>query len=178
MPDTVQAKALDKAAELLGKVRIPDGRSRLSSYPHQYSGGMRQRVMIAMALACQPQLIIADEPTTALDVTVQAQILALLKELTREANSAMILITHDLDTLHEICDRVAVIADKKVIAVDTVPNLLDLDHEWIQQYFNGPRGRAALTAQALDELRRHMDEPVAAHAVKALDKADSKKDKA
>jgi oligopeptide transport system ATP-binding protein len=88
--------ALDKAVELLGKVRIPDGRSRLSSYPHQYSGGMRQRVMIAMALACRPQLIIADEPTTALDVTVQAQILALLKELTREANSAMILITHEL----------------------------------------------------------------------------------
>ena len=77
----------------------------------------------------------------------------------------------------QICDRVAVLADKKVIAVDTVPNLLDLDHEWIQQYFNGPRGRAALTAQALDELRRHMDEPVAAHAVKALDKANSKKDK-
>ncbi len=72
----------------------------------------------------------------------------------------------------------AVTADKKLIPVDPVPNLMELDHPWIQEYFNGPRGRAALTAQALDELRKHMDEPVAAHAVKALDKADSKKDKA
>jgi oligopeptide transport system ATP-binding protein len=111
--------ALDKAAELLGKVRIPDGRSRLSSYPHQYSGGMRQRVMIAMALACAPQLIIADEPTTALDVTVQAQILALLKELTREANSAMILITHDLGVVARYADRVAVMYGGRI--VETAP---------------------------------------------------------
>ena len=116
---TVWAKALDKAAELLGKVRIPDGRSRLSSYPHQYSGGMRQRVMIAMALACQPQLIIADEPTTALDVTVQAQILALLKELTREANSAMILITHDLGVVARYADRVVVMYGGRI--VETAP---------------------------------------------------------
>jgi oligopeptide transport system ATP-binding protein len=107
--------ALDKAAELLGKVRIPDGRSRLGSYPHQYSGGMRQRVMIAMALACQPQLIIADEPTTALDVTVQAQILALLKELTRETNSAMILITHDLGVVARYADRVAVMYGGRIV---------------------------------------------------------------
>jgi oligopeptide transport system ATP-binding protein len=111
--------ALGKAVELLGKVRIPDGRSRLNSYPHQYSGGMRQRVMIAMALACQPQLIIADEPTTALDVTVQAQILALLKELTREANSAMILITHDLGVVARYADRVVVMYGGRV--VETAP---------------------------------------------------------
>ena len=111
--------ALDKAVELLAKVRIPDGRSRLGSYPHQYSGGMRQRVMIAMALACQPQLIIADEPTTALDVTVQAQILALLKELTREANSAMILITHDLGVVARYADRVAVMYGGRI--VETAP---------------------------------------------------------
>ena len=109
------AFALDKATELLGKVRISDGRSRLNSYPHQYSGGMRQRVMIAMALACQPQLIIADEPTTALDVTVQAQILALLKELTREANSAMILITHDLGVVARYADRVAVMYGGRIV---------------------------------------------------------------
>jgi len=109
------ATALDKAAELLGKVRISDGRSRLGSYPHQYSGGMRQRVMIAMALACQPQLIIADEPTTALDVTVQAQILALLKELTREANSAMILITHDLGVVARYADRVVVMYGGRIV---------------------------------------------------------------
>jgi oligopeptide transport system ATP-binding protein len=111
--------ALAKAVELLAKVRIPDGKSRLGSYPHQYSGGMRQRVMIAMALACQPQLIIADEPTTALDVTVQAQILALLKELTRETNSAMILITHDLGVVARYADRVAVMYGGRM--VETAP---------------------------------------------------------
>jgi len=116
---TPWAAAMDKVVELLGKVRIPDGRSRLSSYPHQYSGGMRQRAMIAMALACQPQLIIADEPTTALDVTVQAQILALLKELTREANSAMILITHDLGVVARYADRVAVMYGGRI--VETAP---------------------------------------------------------
>ena len=112
---TPWAAAMNKAVELLGKVRISDGKSRLSSYPHQYSGGMRQRVMIAMALACQPQLIIADEPTTALDVTVQAQILALLKELTREANSAMILITHDLGVVARYADRVAVMYGGRIV---------------------------------------------------------------
>jgi oligopeptide transport system ATP-binding protein len=112
---TPWAAAMQKAVELLAKVRISDGRSRLSSYPHQYSGGMRQRVMIAMALACQPQLIIADEPTTALDVTVQAQILALLKELTREANSAMILITHDLGVVARYADRVVVMYGGRIV---------------------------------------------------------------
>ena len=116
---TPWAAAMDKAVELLGKVRISDGKSRLNSYPHQYSGGMRQRVMIAMALACQPQLIIADEPTTALDVTVQAQILALLKELTREANSAMILITHDLGVVARYADRVVVMYGGRI--VETAP---------------------------------------------------------
>ncbi len=116
---TPWAAAFEKAAELLGKVRIPDGKSRLTSYPHQYSGGMRQRVMIAMALACQPRLIIADEPTTALDVTVQAQILALLKELTRESGSAMILITHDLGVVARYADRVVVMYGGRI--VETAP---------------------------------------------------------
>jgi len=102
------AKALELAKELLGRVRIPDAASRLAAYPHQFSGGMRQRVMIAMALACQPRLIIADEPTTALDVTVQAQILDLLKELTRETGSSLLLITHDLGVVARYADRVAV----------------------------------------------------------------------
>jgi oligopeptide transport system ATP-binding protein len=113
------AKALNAATELLGRVRIPDAASRLASYPHQYSGGMRQRVMIAMALACQPRLIIADEPTTALDVTVQAQILDLLKELTRETGSSLLLITHDLGVVARYADRVIVMYGGRV--VETAP---------------------------------------------------------
>ena len=113
------ARALDHAKELLGRVRIPDAASRLASYPHQYSGGMRQRVMIAMALACQPRLIIADEPTTALDVTVQAQILDLLKELTRETGSSLLLITHDLGIVARYADRVAVMYAGRI--VETAP---------------------------------------------------------
>jgi len=112
-------RALEMAKELLGRVRIPDAASRLGSYPHQYSGGMRQRVMIAMALSCAPRLIIADEPTTALDVTVQAQILDLLKELTRETGSSLLLITHDLGVVARYADRVAVMYGGRI--VETAP---------------------------------------------------------
>jgi oligopeptide transport system ATP-binding protein len=112
---TPWAAAMDMAAELLARVRLPDAKSRLKSYPHQFSGGMRQRAMIAMALACQPQLIIADEPTTALDVTVQAQILALLKEVTRAVNSALILITHDLGVVARYADRVCVMYGGRIV---------------------------------------------------------------
>ena len=108
-------KAYARAAELLERVRIPDAEGRLEDYPHHFSGGMRQRVMIAMALACRPRLIIADEPTTALDVTVQAQILELLKELTREADSALILITHDLGVVARYADRVAVMYAGRIV---------------------------------------------------------------
>jgi len=107
--------ALEHATELLKKVAIPDAEHRLGDYPHLFSGGMRQRVMIAMALACDPRLIIADEPTTALDVTVQAQILALLKDLTRETNSALILITHDLGVVARYADRVAVMYGGRIV---------------------------------------------------------------
>jgi oligopeptide transport system ATP-binding protein len=101
-------EALDRAAELLDQVGIPSAKARLKDYPHQFSGGMRQRAMIAMALACEPKLLIADEPTTALDVTIQAQILDLLRELVAERDTALIMITHDLGVVAGICERVEV----------------------------------------------------------------------
>jgi oligopeptide transport system ATP-binding protein len=108
-----------EVTRLLTRVAISDAASRLESYPHQYSGGMRQRVMIAMSLALEPELIIADEPTTALDVTVQAQILALLKKLTRETGAALVLITHDLGVVARYADRVAVMYAGRI--VETAP---------------------------------------------------------
>jgi peptide/nickel transport system ATP-binding protein len=110
-------QAIDRAKVLLGQVRIPDAENRVEAYPHQFSGGMRQRIMIAMGLACEPRLIIADEPTTALDVTVQAQILSLLKDLTRDARAALILITHDLGVVARYADRVCVMYAGKVAEI-------------------------------------------------------------
>ncbi len=101
-------EALDRAAELLDRVGIPRANERVRDYPHQFSGGMRQRAMIAMALSCSPKLLIADEPTTALDVTIQAQILDLLRELVAEENAALVLITHDLGVVAGMCERVNV----------------------------------------------------------------------
>ena len=100
--------AREKAIGLLKEVRIPDPERRLKQYPHEFSGGMRQRVMIAMALSCQPELIIADEPTTALDVTIQAQILELMKELKEKFNTSIMLITHDLGIVADLCSRIVV----------------------------------------------------------------------
>ena len=141
----------------------------VKKFPSELSGGMKKRAGLARALALDPELLFLDEPTAGLDPIGAAAFDRLIEELQETLGLTVFLITHDLDTLHEICDRVAVLADKKVIAVDTVPNLMKYNHPWIQEYFNGPRGRAALTAQALDELRRHMDQPIAAQAVKALD---------
>jgi oligopeptide/dipeptide ABC transporter ATP-binding protein len=100
--------ARKRAVEMLDRVKIPSPEKTIDSYPHQLSGGMRQRAMIAMALSCQPKLLIADEPTTALDVTIQAQVLQLLKEIQREMGMSVMLITHDLGVVTEIADRVAV----------------------------------------------------------------------
>jgi oligopeptide transport system ATP-binding protein len=101
-------EARERAIEMLRKVRIPRPEKRLGDYPHQFSGGMRQRVMIAMALSCNPELLIADEPTTALDVTIQAQVLELMNDLQRETGAAIVLITHDLGVVAEFCKNVLV----------------------------------------------------------------------
>jgi peptide/nickel transport system ATP-binding protein len=107
--------ARKEAAQLLDRVGIPDPRRRLKEYPHQLSGGMRQRVLIAIAVACQPRLLIADEPTTALDVTIQAQILELLKDLVRDSGTALIMITHDLGVVAGMCDTINVLYAGKVV---------------------------------------------------------------
>jgi oligopeptide transport system ATP-binding protein len=107
--------AKNRAIELLDQVRIPGARSRVNDYPHQFSGGMRQRVMIAMALALDPDVLIADEPTTALDVTVQAQIMGLLAELQRQRNMGLILITHDMGVVADVADRISVMYAGRVV---------------------------------------------------------------
>jgi peptide/nickel transport system ATP-binding protein/oligopeptide transport system ATP-binding protein len=109
------AAAKDRALEMLSLVGIPTPRRRFDDYPHQLSGGMRQRVMIAMALACEPKLLIADEPTTALDVTIQAQILELMRDLRERLGMAIMLITHDLGVVAEMCDDVAVMYAGRVV---------------------------------------------------------------
>ena len=118
-----KAQAADRAVELLELVGIPDARKRLNDYPHQFSGGMRQRVMIAIALACDPDVLIADEPTTALDVTIQAQILELVKELRQKLGMAIIWITHDLGVIAGIADRVMVMYGGQVVEQAPVKDL-------------------------------------------------------
>ena len=122
-------------------------------YPAELSGGMKKRAGIARALAMDPELLFLDEPTAGLDPIGAAAFDQLILDLRDRLGLTVFLITHDLDTLYAICDRVAVLADRKVIAVGTIPELLALDHEWIQEYFRGPRGRAAEEAVEAEEAR-------------------------
>jgi len=117
-----------RAIELLRAVEIPDAERRLDTYPHQLSGGMSQRVMVAMAIACNPRLLIADEPTTALDVTIQAQMLALLLKLQRERGMGLMLITHDLGVVAEIAQRVMVMYAGQVVETSRVPDIFEQPH--------------------------------------------------
>jgi oligopeptide/dipeptide ABC transporter ATP-binding protein len=110
-----RAARRERVINLLRQVGIPDPESRLGAYPHEFSGGMRQRVMISMALACRPKLLIADEPTTALDVTIQAQVLELMKRIRRQSGAAILLISHDLGVVAEMCERVVVLYAGRVV---------------------------------------------------------------
>jgi peptide/nickel transport system ATP-binding protein len=118
-----KAEALDRAADLMGRVGIPRAGDRLRAYPHEFSGGMRQRVMIAMALSLSPGVLIADEPTTALDVTVQAQILKEIKQLSSESDSGVIFVTHDLGVVADIADRVLVMYSGRLVEVGTLDEI-------------------------------------------------------
>lgn len=120
-----KAKCYDESLAMLKKVQIPDPERRMHEYPFQMSGGMRQRILIAMALACKPELLIADEPTTALDVTIQAQILRLIKELQQEFNTAVIFITHDLGVVSQIADEIVVMYAGKIIESGTIFDIFD-----------------------------------------------------
>ncbi|MFD1851979.1 ABC transporter ATP-binding protein [Oceanobacillus bengalensis] len=115
--------AKKKAIELLDLVGIPNPETRMTQFPHQFSGGMRQRVVVAIALACNPKVLIADEPTTALDVTIQAQILELMKDIQKETESAIVFITHDLGVVANVADRVAVMYAGKIVEVGTVDDI-------------------------------------------------------
>ena len=131
--DVSKAAAMDRAAEVLGLVGLPRPKERLRDYPHQLSGGLRQRVMIAMALACDPKLLIADEPTTALDVTIQAQILTLLDRIKRELGMGIILITHDMGVIAGRADRVLVMyAGRKVETAETVELFKNVRHPYTE----------------------------------------------
>jgi oligopeptide/dipeptide ABC transporter ATP-binding protein len=144
-----RSAARDRALELMRKVGIPDPERRLKNYPHEMSGGMAQRVMIAMALACEPELLIADEPTTALDVTIQAQILDLMRTLQKETGTAIILITHDLGVVAEMADRVAVMYAGEIVEQSDVRSLFRAPRH---PYTRGLIGAVPVPGVLTDEL--------------------------
>jgi oligopeptide/dipeptide ABC transporter ATP-binding protein len=143
-------EAYDRAREMLEKVGIPSAKARLGDYPFQFSGGMRQRVMIAIALSTNPDLLIADEPTTALDVTIQAQILDLMRELSREFGSSVILITHDLGVVAGMAHRVAVMYAGYVVETGTLDDI----------FYRGQHPYTHMLLQSIPRLDQPRDEPL------------------
>ena len=144
-----EAQARKRAIELLEQTGIPAAAARIDQYPHQFSGGMRQRVVIALALAGQPKLIVADEPTTALDVSIQAQIIALLKSICKEQGAAVMLVTHDMGVIAETCDRVAVLYAGRVVEIGPVHDVI---HSPAHPYSVGLMG----AIPALDDERERL----------------------
>mgnify|MGYP002759558618 FL=1 len=137
-----KSDAMAQAVRLMEKVNIPAAKERVNAYPHQFSGGMRQRIMIALAIALEPRVLIADEPTTALDVTVQAQIMDLLKELQTETRTGLILITHDLGVVADVADRIAVMyAGRLVENADVIPGYTQPAHPYTCLLYTSPSPR-------------------------------------
>jgi oligopeptide/dipeptide ABC transporter ATP-binding protein len=129
--DMSKSASRKRAVELMRRVGIPSAEDRVDAFPHQFSGGMRQRAMIAMALACEPDLLVADEPTTSLDVTIEAQILEIIEELNERQNMAVLLITHDLGVVAEVCDRIAVMYAGRIVEYgDVVDVFADPRHPY------------------------------------------------
>ena len=151
-------EAKKAAIEMLGKVGIPDPERRYEQYPHEFSGGMRQRVMIAIALACEPKLLIADEPTTALDVTIQAQILELMQELRQKLGMSIIMITHDLGVVASMCERIAVMYAGHIVEYGTADEIFyEPKHEYTKGLINSiPK----LSAQEIERLVPIEGQPV------------------
>lgn len=132
-----RAREKERVLQLMSEVGIPSPMDRYASYPHQFSGGMQQRTLIAIALACSPALLLADEPTTALDVTIQAQILNLMKQINRERGTAIILVTHDLGLASEFCDRIAVMYAGRIVEQGTVEEIIESSqHPYTQGLLN------------------------------------------
>ncbi|MFC1855584.1 ABC transporter ATP-binding protein [Thermodesulfobacteriota bacterium] len=177
--EKLKGKALkERVTELLNKVHIKDAKRRLKSYPHQLSGGMRQRVMIASAIAMKPALLIADEPTTALDVTIQLQILRLLKELNREMGMALLLITHDLGVVSYACEHVSVMYAGKIVESTSTKELFnDPKHPYTKALLKSmPKGKSA--DKKLDTIRGNVpmlyDLPKGCSFSSRCDRADEK----
>ena len=155
--DVSKAEAWKKGCSMLQKMRLPDAENIMKSYPHQLSGGMRQRVMIAMGLICHPQLLIADEPTTALDVTIQAQILDLMKDLQKKTKMGIIFITHNLGVVADICDKVSVMYAGRIVEQGPVD---DIFYEPAHPYTKGLlRSMPRVDAESYELSLIHISEP-------------------